>query len=103
MKVKNLIFIAYLSIGIPSVLPAQSAAPDQGSGPVGERRPDSLTRDQRMEWWREARFGMFIHWGVYAQLAGVYEGREQARGGAEWIMNRMKIPVANYQAFAKQF
>src|SRR5882757_1214154 len=61
------------------------------------------TRDQRMEWWREARFGMFIHWGVYAQLAGVYQGHEMARGGAEWIMNRMKIPLAEYQAYAKQF
>jgi len=61
------------------------------------------SRDQRMEWWREARFGMFIHWGVYAQLAGVYEGHEMARGGAEWIMNRMKIPVAEYQAYAKEF
>ena len=60
-------------------------------------------KDKRMQWWREARFGMFIHWGVYAQLAGVYNGHEQQRGGAEWIMNRMKIPVAGYQAYAKQF
>lgn len=59
--------------------------------------------DQKMEWWREARFGMFIHWGVYAQLAGVYQGHSQAHGGAEWIMNRMKIPVKSYQSFAKQF
>jgi alpha-L-fucosidase len=56
-----------------------------------------------MKWWREARFGMFIHWGVYAQLAGVYNGHEQQRGGAEWIMNRSKIPVAEYQQYAKQF
>ena len=56
-----------------------------------------------MKWWREARFGMFIHWGVYAQLAGVYNGQEQQHGGAEWIMNRMKIPVATYQQYAKQF
>lgn len=62
-----------------------------------------LPKDERMKWWREARFGMFIHWGVYAQLAGVYNGHEQARGGAEWIMNRMKIPVATYQQYAKQF
>jgi alpha-L-fucosidase len=46
---------------------------------------------------------MFIHWGVYAQLAGVYKGHEQARGGAEWIMNRMKIPVAEYKQVARQF
>lgn len=60
-------------------------------------------KDQRMQWWREARFGLFIHWGVYAQWAGVYQGYNQAKGGAEWIMNRCKIPVAEYQERAKSF
>lgn len=60
-------------------------------------------RDQRMKWWREARFGLFIHWGVYSVLGGVYKGHKQAHGGAEWIMNRCKIPVAEYQQYAKQF
>ncbi|HET9571675.1 MAG TPA: alpha-L-fucosidase [Bacteroidales bacterium] len=60
-------------------------------------------RNQRMQWWHEARFGMFIHWGVYAQMAGVYNGHEQQRGGAEWIMNRMKVPVADYKKMAKDF
>lgn len=60
-------------------------------------------QDEKMEWWREARFGMFIHFGVYAQMAGEYKGYQQARGGAEWIMNRMKVPVAEYKAIAKQF
>ena len=50
-----------------------------------------LSKEERMKWWREARLGMFIHWGVYAQLEGTYNGHEQRRGGAEWIMNRMKI------------
>ncbi len=62
-----------------------------------------LSKDERMQWWREARFGMFIHWGVYAQWAGVYHGHEQLKGPAEWIMNRSKIPVAEYQEMAKQF
>ena len=62
-----------------------------------------ISKDERMKWWREARFGMFIHWGVYAQFAGVYNGHEQQHGGAEWIMNRCKIPVAEYQAKAKEF
>lgn len=60
------------------------------------------TKDQRMEWWREARFGMFIHWGVYAVPAGTYNGQKINRIG-EWIMNRGKIPVAEYQKFALQF
>ena len=63
----------------------------------------STKKDTRMAWWRAARFGMFIHWGVYSQWAGVYHGHQQARGGAEWIMNRSKIPVREYQDTAKSF
>ncbi len=60
-------------------------------------------KDARMAWWRAARFGVFIHWGVYSQWGGVYHGHQQARGGAEWIMNRSKIPVTEYQERAKSF
>jgi len=59
-------------------------------------------RDQRMKWWREARFGMFIHWGLYAVPAGEYKGQRSARIG-EWIMEWANIPRANYEQFAKQF
>src|SRR4029077_14745866 len=54
----------------------------------------------RLQWFREARFGLFIHWGVYAVPAGVWQGKSV---GAEWIMNQGKIPVADYRAFAKDF
>jgi alpha-L-fucosidase len=56
----------------------------------------------RLQWWDEARFGMFIHWGVYAVPAGVYQGEEIEFIG-EWIMNKAKIPVAEYKKFAAQF
>jgi alpha-L-fucosidase len=59
-------------------------------------------RDARMKWFREARFGMFIHWGVYAVPAGTYHDK-RIGGIGEWIMNNGKIPVAEYRAFAKQF
>ena len=62
----------------------------------------SEQRDARMAWWRQARFGMFIHWGVYAVPAGTYNG-EQIGGIGEWIMLRGKIPVAQYKEYAKQF
>jgi alpha-L-fucosidase len=62
----------------------------------------TLSKDERMKWWREARFGLFIHWGVYSVPAGTYNGHQINRIG-EWIMNRGKIPVAEYQAFAKEF
>lgn len=59
-------------------------------------------RDARMEWWRDARFGLFIHWGVYSVPAGTYKG-ERIPDIGEWIMNNAKIPVAEYKAFAKEF
>ena len=56
----------------------------------------------RMAWWKEAKFGMFIHWGVYAVPAGTYNGK-QYPGIGEWIMNHAKIPVAEYRTYAKSF
>jgi len=57
-------------------------------------------RDRRMAWWREAKFGMFIHWGIYAVPAGEWKGR---KGHGEWIMHTAQIPVKQYELFARQF
>ncbi len=59
-------------------------------------------RDARMKWWREARFGMFIHWGLYSVPAGTYDGKPIG-GAGEWIMHTAQIPVATYAAYASQF
>jgi alpha-L-fucosidase len=59
-------------------------------------------RDARMAWWRDAKFGLFIHWGVYSVPAGFYHGLP-VKGIGEWIMNRGKIPMTEYQQFAKEF
>ncbi|HEX2477194.1 MAG TPA: alpha-L-fucosidase [Lacipirellulaceae bacterium] len=59
-------------------------------------------RDARMGWWREARFGMFIHWGVYSVPAGEYKGQRFDHIG-EWIMLDGHIPVVEYREYAKQF
>jgi alpha-L-fucosidase len=55
-----------------------------------------------MSWWREARFGMFIHWGVYSVPAGRYEDKE-VPGLGEWIMHDARIPRATYQQYARSF
>jgi alpha-L-fucosidase len=57
--------------------------------------------NERMRWWRDARFGMFIHWGAYAVPGGVYKGVNT--NSAEWIMNAENIPIAEYEEFARQF
>jgi len=59
-------------------------------------------RDARMAWWREARFGMFIHWGVYAVPAGAHGGREY-EGIGEWIMDHARIPREEYEEYAARF
>src|SRR4051794_21939021 len=59
-------------------------------------------RDARVAWYREAKFGLFIHWGLYAIPAGRWKG-EPVAGIGEWIQNRAKIPVAEYAALAAQF
>ncbi len=59
-------------------------------------------REKRIEWWRQARFGMFIHWGLYAVPAGEWKGKP-VPGIGEWIMNRARIPVKEYEQLAGQF
>lgn len=58
--------------------------------------------DPRLDWWRTAKFGLFIHWGLYAIPAGVWKG-EQIPGIGEWIMLRARIPVQEYEQLAQQF
>ena len=57
---------------------------------------------ERMEWFNEARFGMFIHWGLYAQPAGVWNGKP-VKGIGEWIQSKAAIPVSDYSPLQKTF
>jgi len=57
-------------------------------------------RDARMKWWRDAKFGMFIHWGLYAIPAGEWKGRTNH---AEWIRHSAQIPRETYDEFLDQF
>ncbi|MDP4679043.1 MAG: alpha-L-fucosidase [Cyclobacteriaceae bacterium] len=54
-----------------------------------------LNDDERMAWWRDARFGMFIHWGAYSIPGGERNG-EICRGGAEWIMDKLDYTIEDY-------
>jgi len=55
-----------------------------------------------LAWWREARFGMFIHWGLYAIPAGEWKG-QRIPGLGEWIMRNARIPISEYEKLASQF
>ena len=87
---------------LAAILMTTSNLPAADSLAAGKTTETKAQRDARMKWWREARFGMFIHWGLYSVPAGTYHGK-RIDGIGEWIMNCGEIPVAEYAGFAKQF
>lgn len=64
--------------------------------------PPADAAPPRLAWFHEAKFGLFIHWGLYAVPAGEWKGRP-VPGIGEWIMNRAQIPVREYEQLAAQF
>lgn len=66
----------------------------------GDGAAASKLNDPKMQWWKDAKFGMFIHWGIYSVPSGKW-GDKTTYG--EWIMHSAKIPRAEYSALAKQF
>jgi alpha-L-fucosidase len=62
--------------------------------------PSTARPDERLDWWREARFGLFIHWGLYAIPAGQW--KEDTDHG-EWILTTANIPVEEYEHFKERF
>ena len=91
-----------LSAALAATLLTTSRLPADPPATTGKAAEAKAQRDARMQWWRDAKFGMFIHWGVYSVPAGFYHGKPVG-GIGEWIMCSGKIPMAEYQKFAKQF
>jgi len=60
----------------------------------------SVSQESRMEWFRDAKFGMFVHWGGDSQAAGEWNGKTDHH---EWLQLTAKIPLAEYTDFAKKF
>lgn len=61
-----------------------------------------LSDDERMEWWRNAKFGMFVHWGAYSIIGGE-RGEQIAGGGAEWAMDKLDYTIEDYEKFPRMF
>jgi alpha-L-fucosidase len=89
-----------LTLKIAAAAMAGCFAASAATPPAPQAKP--MTQDERMAWFREAKFGLFIHWGLYAIPAGEWKGKPIA-GIGEWIMNRAQIPVTEYEQLAKQF
>lgn len=73
-----------------------------GAGAATKQFPDEPLTGPRTAWWREGKFGMFIHWGIYAVPAGEWKG-EPVKGNAEWVMHQAGIPPEEYEPLARRF
>jgi len=88
MKKVTILFLSIVSFTMSII--AQNVETDSGSKQT----------DPKMQWWREAKFGMFIHWGLYAVPSGKWADKTTY---GEWLMNSAKISRTEYSALAKQF
>ncbi len=86
-----LVLLAAFSVALHSM--AQDEMWDKTSS--GKKHPN-------IQWFKDAKFGMFIHWGLYSQLAGSWKGKRYY-GSGEWIMSQGKIPANEYATTAAQF
>src|SRR5215472_10731148 len=94
MKSHRSALIVLLLLGLSASYSwAQASAP-------GPNSPES--KQARLAWFREAKYGLFIHWGLYAIPAGEWQGK-RIPGLGEWIMNRAHIPVKEYEQLARQW
>lgn len=67
----------------------------------GDTTPNNTdTSHPRLEWWQDAKFGMFIHWGIYSKAGGEWNG---TTNHGEWLQFTAKIPLAEYKEYAKGF
>ncbi|MFW6123856.1 MAG: alpha-L-fucosidase [Acidobacteriota bacterium] len=92
-KIFRSLFLGILAIGL-TMCTSQNEKASQSLMETQDQH------DKRMSWWREARLGMFIHWGLYAIPAGEWNGETNH---AEWILTTAQIPVKEYEKFTGKF
>ena len=87
---------ALLYAGLLASTNGCASEPASTAGPSTKAPPPA----DRLDWWRDARLGMFIHWGLYSVPAGAWQG---ATGHAEWIRTTAHIPREQYEEFLGRF
>ncbi|MBL8732358.1 MAG: alpha-L-fucosidase [Planctomycetes bacterium] len=86
---------------LAAVLTVLVAMTPQDPQPTPQQAAWAADRDARMAWWREARFGMFVHWGLYSPAGGAWQGKVYPQHYAEWIQHWAAVPCAEYAATMK--
>ncbi len=93
-------------LGAIAIQPLCVFAEDKPAAPAPTPNPyaneTKEQRDARMAWFRDGRFGMFVHWGPYAVLGGEYKGK-RVGGNPEWIQHTGRIPYKEYEQISASF
>jgi alpha-L-fucosidase len=99
----SIVSVALVST-VSAVRPAVLARPSGVARPFQDRDPaiQDSARERRLAWFREAKYGLFIHWGLYAIPAGEWRG-QRSLGLGEWVMFRSQVPVREYEQLASRF
>jgi len=94
-----IVALTLFGLGVAGISARQ--ARDAAPASLAQSAPAARVDDAaRMAWWREARFGMFIHWGLYAVPAGEWNGKTSY---GEWILDSARIPVDQYEPLRDRF
>jgi alpha-L-fucosidase len=93
---------ALLLLGLLNLNAADPAVAPTSAGALPYDSESTAAKEKRLAWFRQDKYGLFIHWGLYSIPAGEWKG-QRVPGIGEWIMNRANIPVAEYEQLAKQF
>ncbi len=94
MNIRHSLPLALVAVTLASApLRAEEPMLLLGDDGIYAEPPVQDAHDARMQWWREAKFGMFIHYGLYSGLAGEFKGKQ---GGAEWIQRTLNLDSESY-------
>src|SRR5438094_8438168 len=99
-KTAKIFFVGFVFFVVPAFV--FFVVPIVGAISQGARAAPDPAREKRLEWFRGAKYGLFIHWGLYAIPAGEWQGK-RSLGLGEWIMNRSQVPVREYEKLAARF
>jgi len=101
---RTALLLLTIAVAMPTLATSADAQPDANPDvKLGAPRESAASFNARMAWWRESRFGMFIHWGLYAIPGGEWGGPAAGTNHAEWIRTTAQIPLAEYDKLLPKF
>jgi alpha-L-fucosidase len=102
IKKSKILLISLVLLGMLAIVSCSNTSENKSTNNITKADSIKALHDKRMEWFRDAKFGLMIHWGLYSIPAGVWKGKD-IPGIGEWIMNHARIPVKQYEKLAKKF